>query len=373
MALALFAGDDYEEVAQKVTGSLDAWGCWNASWSPPTASAITQARKRLGPAVMPAIAEAVFGPVGGEVSPIAANAALGRARGAFACGRRLVSIDGCDLDLPDTPGNVAEFGYSGSGEKRSVFPKARVVTLTECGTHALLAAEVGSYSTGEHTMAARLYPRLRPDELLTADRGFYSFTAWCTASDTGAALVWRAPTTLHLPVVQVLPDGTYLTVLLSRDVRRGHRDTALEAARAGADLDPERARVVRVVEYNVTDREGNGTGELIAVLTTLTDSAEASAEDIAALYASRWEHETGYDQIKTHLRGRAAVLRSRLPDLAYQEIWAHLIVHHAINTLIAKASIAADMDPDRVSYTKALRLIRRSATGTAAFPPCGLD
>jgi hypothetical protein len=32
MGLCLFGGDDYEEVAQKVTGSLDGWGCWDASW-----------------------------------------------------------------------------------------------------------------------------------------------------------------------------------------------------------------------------------------------------------------------------------------------------------------------------------------------------
>ena len=63
------------------------------------------------------------------------------------------------------------------------------------------------------------------------------------------------------------------------------------------------------------------------------------------------------------------MLRSRLPDLVHQEIWAYLIVHHAITALIAKASAAADLDPDRISYTKALRLIRRTATGTADIPP----
>lgn len=44
LALALFAEEDYEEVAARVTGSLDRWGCWDADWDPPTASAITQAR-----------------------------------------------------------------------------------------------------------------------------------------------------------------------------------------------------------------------------------------------------------------------------------------------------------------------------------------
>lgn len=369
MGLILFADEPYEDVVRRVTGALDDWGCWDAAWAPPTASAITQARKRLGAAAMAEIAESVFGPVAGPVDPYTPTFALGRARGSFGCGRRLVAIDGYDLDLPDSAANAAEFGYAGSGENRSAFPKARVVTLVECGTRVLLAAEVGPYTVGESTMAARIHPRLREDELLVADRNFYSFTAWKSAADTGAALVWRAPTSLGLPVVRVLPDGTYLSVLIDPKIRGPRRERALDSARSGEELDTDLARLVRVVEYNVTDREGAGTGEAIVVLSTLVDPGEASAEQVAIAYQRRWEHETGNDEIKTHLRGPAAVLRSRLPELAYQEIWALLIVHHAINTLIAKASAALDPHPDRPSYARVLRLIRHSATGTAGFPP----
>ncbi|MEN3264155.1 MAG: hypothetical protein V7646_1049 [Pseudonocardia sp.] len=77
----------------------------------------------------------------------------------------------------------------------------------------------------------------------------------------------------------------------------------------------------------------------------------------------------GVDQLKTHLRGPGRVLRSRLPDLVHQEIWAWLIVHYAVAVLISRAAEAADPDPDRVSFTRALRIVRRTATGTAAFPP----
>lgn len=373
LGLALFAGEDYEEVAARVTGSLDRWGCWDPSWSTPTASAVTQARKRLGRQVMVEIAERVFAPAAGQAGQIAGMLATGRARGAFAFGRRVVAIDGFDLDVPDSAANAAEFGYAGSGDRRSAFPKARVVTLTECGTHVVLAAEVAAYRVGEPTLAARIHPRLRADELLVADRNFYSFTAWCTAADTGAALVWRAPTGLDLAVVEVLPDGTYLSVLVDPKLHRARRDRVVAAARAGQHPDPDTARVVRVVEYNVTDREGCGSGEVIVVLSTLTDPGQAGAQDIAAAYAQRWEHENGNDELKTHLRGPGAVLRSRLPDLVHQEIWALLIVHHALNTLIAKASEAVDPHPDRprrqISYLKTLRLIRHTATGTADFPP----
>jgi hypothetical protein len=386
LGLCLFPDDDYEEVATKVTGSLDRWNCWNASWSVPTASAISQARKRLGRNVFPELFERACGLVTGDVGPAAEAGALGAARGSFLRGWRLVAIDGFEVDVPDSLENAAEFGYAGSGENRSAFPKARVVALAECGTHAFVAAEVDAYRVGEKTLAGRLYPRLRRDELLTADRNFYSWQAWDTAQATGAALVWRAPTQLDLPVLRVLTEGTYLTALIKPTIRGHRRERLLTAARNGVDLTDINAvpeafderglpvvHLARVVEYDIPDRVGSGTGELIVLLTTITDPGAAHADELAAAYHQRWEEETGNDQLKTHLRGPGRVLRSRLPDLAHQEIWAYLIVHHAISNLVAQASAAADLDPDRISFTKTLRLIRRTATGTADIPPSGLE
>jgi hypothetical protein len=300
LGLCLFPDDDYEEVAAKVTGSLDRFGCWDADWSVPTASAITQARKRLGRGVLPEVFERTCGPVAGDAGPAAGSAALGTARGAFLRSWRLLAIDGFDLDVPDSPANAAEFGYAGSGENRSAFPKARVVALAECGTHAFVAAEVDAYSVGEKTLAGRLYPRLRADELLTADRGFYSWTGWDTAAATGAALCWRAPTQLTLPMVRVLADGTYLTVVMDSTIRGPRREAVLAAARAGRDLTDvpgaldshgrPRARLARVIEYDVPDRTGNGSGELIVLLSTITDPHDARADELAAAYHQDSRH-----------------------------------------------------------------------------------
>ena len=184
-------------------------------------------------------------------------------------------------------------------------------------------------------------------------------------------------------------DGTYLTALIKPTIRGRRRERLLAAARAGADLTDINAvpdafderglpviHLARVIEYDVPDRVGNGTGELIVLLTNILDPAGddgARADELAAAYHQRWEQETANDQLKTHLRGPGRVLRSRLPDLVHQEIWAYLIVHHAISALTARASAAADLDPDRISFAQALRLIRRTATGTADIPPCGLD
>src|SRR5437764_12905796 len=80
LGLCLFPDDDYTEVATKVTGSLDRFGCWNAGWSVPTSSAITQARKRLGRRLFCELFEGVCGPVAGQSGPSAAMMALGTAR-----------------------------------------------------------------------------------------------------------------------------------------------------------------------------------------------------------------------------------------------------------------------------------------------------
>jgi hypothetical protein len=176
---------------------------------------------------------------------------------------------------------------------------------------------------------------------------------------------WAAPTQLELPVLRVLADGTYLTALIAPSIRGQRRERLLAAARAGQDLSDINAvpdafdehglpvvHLARVIEYDVPDRDSNGTGELIVLLTSILDTGGdpagdngARADELAAAYHQRWEQETANGQLKTHLRGPGRVLRSRLPDLVHQEIWAYLIVHHAISELTARASAAADLDP----------------------------
>jgi hypothetical protein len=82
------------------------------------------------------------------------------------------------------------------------------------------------------------------------------------------------------------------------------------------------ARSVRVIEYDVPDREGDGKDELIVLVTTITDFRAATAQALAGAYQQRWEHEAGNAQLKTYLRGPGRVLRSGSPDLIEQEIWA---------------------------------------------------
>jgi hypothetical protein len=97
------------------------------------------------------------------------------------------------------------------------------------------------------------------------------------AADTGAALLWRVKADLTLPVLDLLPDGSYSSVLVSPKIRGKARQQIIEAARAGEDLDEDQARYIRVAEYEVPERDDDGKGEVIALITTITEMTAAPA------------------------------------------------------------------------------------------------
>ncbi|MEO3863902.1 IS4 family transposase [Acrocarpospora sp. B8E8] len=363
MAMALFADDDYEEVLARLTDALAAWpDCWDTLWEAPGSGGITQARQRLGSEPLRELFSRVAEPVADMLTP-----------GAFLGTWRLVSIDGMEWDLPDSGENAAFFGYAGSGGKRSAFPKVRVVALAECASHAYFAAAIGGVGTGkgsgEQSLARTLWAALDEDMLLIADRNFYSFPDWRQARASGAQLLWRVKAGLRLPVLERLPDGSYLSVLVDPDIGGKRREALVEAARAGADLDPGQAALVRVVEYTVPDRDPGQDGELICLITTIVDLRDGPAATLAEIYHHRWEHETGNDQIKTHLRGPGRVLRSRKPDLVLAELYGYLLTHYALNALICEAATEAQIDPDRVKFTRTVRKVRSRTDDAADFPP----
>lgn len=218
-------------------------------------------------------------------------------------------------------------------------------------------------------MAFSLYAQLSDEMLLTADRGFYSFDAWQYARSSGAQLLWRISASVGLYAARQLPDGSYLATLVAPKLRQSKRERLIAAARSGQVLDTDEAITVRVVEYEVPDRSGNGTGELICLITTILDPDQVPAAVLAGAYHQRWEQETGHDQLKTHLRGPGRILRSRSPELVYQEIWAYLLTHYALAALICTAATAAGGDPDRIKFLRTVRIVRRSVTDPVAFSP----
>ncbi len=342
LGLALFSQCAYEEVMRMLVEGLSWSQGWSRPWAVPTKAALFKARARLGPEPLQALFFSVAAPV----------AAAGT-QGAFFRDWRLMAVDGTTLDLPDTPANDAAFGRpsSGRGEGVGAFPQLRAVGLGECGTHAVIDAAVGGYTTSEKALLPKLFGSFRPGMLVLADRGFYGFQLWKSAAATGAALCWRVRTDLVLPVEHRLPDGSYLSRVYARADRR-HDGVA-----------------VRVIDYALEDPGRAETDLRYRLLTTILDPGAAPAAELAACYAERWEFENALDELKSHQRGPRIVLRSKAPDGVVQELYAYLCVHFAIRWLMCQVAVETDTDPDRLSFTRSLRVARRTTASHPGFSP----
>jgi hypothetical protein len=335
LALTLFANLGYRGVWRELVHSGGAGG------DPPSSSGLAQARRRVGLAPLAALFARIRG-----------ARATATTRGAFRFGLRLVAWDATMLDVPDSDDNADAFIRSGNRKGAGAFPKVRLTMLIEVGTHAVIDAVFGPDS--EQVQARALLGALRPGMLLLADRNYPSWKLFNAAAATGAHLLWRAKTSLHLPRVATFTDGSWLAVLPKPGTGR----------RVGT--------WIRVIEYTVTvtatcPTSGTVTTrtELFRLLSTITDPTLAPATELARCYRERWESETCHKSIKTHQRGPRAVLRSTDPDGIRQEIYAYLITYQAIRQLITQAAEQAGIDPDRLSFTTALRAVRRWITTAA--------
>jgi Insertion element 4 transposase N-terminal/Transposase DDE domain len=357
LALALFYGDSYEEVMRKLVQGLSWLAIWKKEWHVPTSSALAQARERLGPEPLRELFERAARPC----------AQLSTA-GAWLGGRRLMSLDGVELHAPDTPANAQYFGRKSGKDGTGAFPLVLVMALAECGTHAVTAAVAGTVKEGEAPMAAALAAapgNLEPGMLVMADRGLYSYQLLTAIAAAGADFCVRVPAGPDLPVLQWLPDGSYRSYVPDPKIRNL---TIVKNRLASGALAPDAMPgiPVRVTDYQVP---GRGGGEVFTVVTSILDHQDTPAPDLAAAYCERWEIELAFDEVKTHQRGPAAVLRSRSPDLVTQELYGLLITHYAVRQLMTEAADQAEVDPDRLSFTRSLNIVRRQVTAQAAFSP----
>jgi hypothetical protein len=343
IALALYMQSSYREVLRCLLEGL----LWLAE---PSAgirvagnSGISQARTRLGWEPVRQLHDAV-------VRPIAVPAT----NGAWFRGWRLVSMDGSTLDIAGEKGNSEAFGRPGASRGTSAYPQIRFVSLVENGTHVLFGSRMANYATSEVALTKSVLPSLGEGMLCLADRGFFGFEMWQLAAATGADLLWRVRKNILLPCEKRLPDGSYLSrIFASQQDRRRGRDGV----------------VVRVIEYRLEGVEG--AEPLYRLATTILDPEAAPAAELAAIYHDRWEIETAFDELKTHLRGSRIVLRSKTPDLVRQEFYGLLMAHFAVRGLMHEAALSAHEDPDRLSFLHAVRVVRRKMAACGAIPPSG--
>ncbi|WP_223864710.1 IS4 family transposase [Streptomyces sp. 5-10] len=346
LAMTLFPGCGYAGVWASMTAGVRRWA------GEPSAAALRAARRRVGVEPFALLFARLRGPVATAVTA-----------GAFWQGLRLVAWDATTVEAADTANNVAVFTRHRASHGTAGYPQVHLSALVECGTRALIDVVFGPRAGGEVGQARRLLPSLTPGMLLLADRGYDSYALMREVADTGAHLLFRSRTRHWVPVLQALPDGSGICFL----PLPGHSTRYRQWARRGGIPPQAHGLLARVIEVTVTtDTAGGDTRtSSMRLLTTLLDAHRYPAADLARLYHQRWEAETAFFALKATLRGPDQVLRSHDPAGVNQEIYAYLITYQALRLTMGQAADTARTDPDRLSFTVALRTLRHSVISAA--------
>jgi len=301
----------------------------------PARSALSYRREQLGGEILQELFVKVAGPK-----------ALPQTPGAFWKGRRLLALDGTVESVADTADNRETFRYSSDDEiSRSPFPQARLLLLVECATHLICDVEISSCRQAEATGARLLLERAELEHsLILWDSGFHSSWAIFQVRSGGGHVLGRLRSNVLLSACEYLLDGSYLTwIYEDQDHHRGQR------------------MLVRVITYTFTDPRIPGAGEQVyRLVTTLLDPFAYPAKEVAVLYHERWHVELVIDETRTHLRLSARTLRSLTPEGVFQEIYALLLAHLVVRTLILQAAEQVQIAPTQISFTETIRVMDES-------------
>jgi hypothetical protein len=256
-------------------------------------------------------------------------------------GLALYGVDGSTLRVPDSDENRVTFGVSNSERGQSGYPLVRVAALMALRSHLLAAVSFGAYGQGELSYAAALWQSVPSDSLTIMDRNFLAAPVLVPLHRDGTNRHWltRAKTKTVWHVIDRLGPGDELVEL----------ETSPESLQKDPAL-PRRYRA-RAIRY-----QRNGF-EPQVLLTSLVDANAYPASEIAALYHERWEIELGYDEIKTEMLDREEAIRSKTPDGVRQELWGILIAYNLIRLEMEHVASAAKVEPTRISFVNAMRLI----------------
>ena len=301
----------------------------------PARSALCYRREQLGNEILEELFAKVAGPKATQETP-----------GAFWKGMRLQAIDGTVESVADTALNRETFRYSTDDERcHSPFPQARLLLLVECGTHLICDAEISSCRQAEATGARLLLERaVLEQSLILWDSGFHSSTAIFQVRAGRGHVLGCLKSNVLLKACDYLLDGSYLTwIYEDQDHHRGER------------------MLVRVITYTFTDPRVPGAGERVyRLVTTLLDPFLYPAKEVAVLYHERWHVEVVIDETRTHLRLSARTLRSLTPEGVLQEIYALLLAHTVVRTLMVQAAEQAQIAPTQISFTETIRIMDES-------------
>jgi hypothetical protein len=273
-------------------------------------------------------------------------------------GLRVKVIDGTGISMPDTLKNQRAYPQSKEQKPGCGFPFMKVVGVFSLATGVLLDYAKGNKHQHELSLLHRLLDQFKPGDLALADRGFSCYTL--------LALLWH----------QEVPALFRLHHRRGGDLRQGKRlgkhdrlvvwKKPLTWARpkylplaVWKLLLPELP--VRILRYSLR-RAGYRTRS-ITLVTTLLDAELYPAEQLALLYAKRWQIELWFRDIKTSMG--MEVLRCQSPKMIHKELEMFFIAYNLIRSLMAQASREYEVDLQRLSFKGTVDGVRQFSAGIA--------
>jgi Insertion element 4 transposase N-terminal/Transposase DDE domain len=292
---------------------------------PVAASAVAQARERLGKAPL----EWLF--------VVLADAWAHRsAREQAWRGLAVYGVDGTCLRVADSPENREHFGAANGRRGASAYPLVRVVALMALRTHLLAGVRFGPYETHEHRYAAELWSSVPPQSLVVVDKGFFGANILLPLLSNDRHFLIRAKTNTKWRVVEKI----------GRDDQIVEMDVSRRCRQQDPTLPPTwQARAIRYQRKGFRQQ---------TVLTSLLDATTYPRDEIASLYHERWELELGYDEIKSEMLENRECIRSKSPDRVEQELLGVFLAYNLIRREMAQIADAAGVTPTRISFAATL-------------------
>lgn len=272
-------------------------------------------------------------------------------------GLRVCVLDGTAVSMPDTPKNQRTYPQSAEQKPGCGFPFMKIVGIFSLSTGVLLDYARGNKHQHELNLLHRLLHVFRAGDLVLADRGFSCYSL--------LALLWQknvmALMRLHHARKADLRCGLRLgkhdrLVLWSKPKNWERRYLPLKLWKS---LDSELwVRIVRVSLRCPGFRTRS-----VTLVTTLVDPEIYSAQEIALLYARRWQIELWFRDLKTSMGMN--VLRCLSPKMIHKELEMFFIAYNLIRCLMLQASQNHGVELHRISFQGTVDATRQFSAALA--------
>jgi hypothetical protein len=289
-------------------------------------------------------------------------------------GHRVLLLDASSSIAPDVPALQKAFKQPRNQKPGCGFPVPKILGMIDAFTGVMLEMLVFPLYTHEAAQTWRLHPRMKPGDLVVADRGFCSFVNLAFLQAAGVLALLRLhqkqivdfrPHRKHNPGGKKARKGKPT----SRWVRRlGRHDQIVDWVKPKkrpqwvlpaqyAEL-PETLRV-RELRYTLACK-GQRTRQ-ITIVTTLLDAERYPKEKIAELYGVRWSVETHFGELKTTMKMRK--IKCRTPAGVEKELIVYGLVYNLVRAVMLAAAQRQAVEVARISFIDAMRWLQSAEAG----------